>query len=71
MKTIRVKLPEEIARQISALAPDEEAFIVEAVKEKIEREQSKKQLGESCQIPFGEDANGPKGFEPTDFEYWQ
>ncbi len=71
MKTIRVKLPEELARQIPALASDEEAFIVEAVKEKIEKEQLKKQLGESCQIPFGEEPSSPKGFEPTDFEYWQ
>ncbi len=74
MKTIRIKLPEELERDLLALAADKEAFIREAVKEKIEKEkkeQLKKQWGEGYQSPFGADLNLPKGFEPTDFEYWQ
>ncbi len=74
MKTIRIKLPEELERDLLALSLDREAFIREAVKEKIEKEkkeQRKKQRGEGCQSTFGEDLNLPKGFEPTDFEYWQ
>jgi hypothetical protein len=74
MKTIRIKLPEELERDILALASDKEAFVIEALKEKIEKEkkeQLKKQLVEGCQITFGEDPNLTKGFEPTDFEYWQ
>jgi hypothetical protein len=71
MKTIRIKLPGELAQKILALAFDEEAFVVEAVKEKIKKEQLKKQLSEGGQIAFGEDPNSPRGFEPTDFEYWQ
>jgi hypothetical protein len=70
MKTIRIKLPGELAQKILALASNEEA-VVEAVKEKIKKEQLKKQLSEGGQIAFGEDPNSPRGFEPTDFEYWQ
>ncbi|MBD0258025.1 MAG: hypothetical protein ICV83_20110, partial [Cytophagales bacterium] len=66
MKTIRIKLPEELERDLTALASDKEAFIREAVKEKIEKEkkgQLKKQLAEGCQSTFGEDPNLTKGFE--------
>ncbi len=74
MKTIRIKLPEELERDMLALTPDKETFILEALKEKIEREkkaQLKKQLTEDCQSTFGEDLNLTKGFEPADVEYWQ
>jgi metal-responsive CopG/Arc/MetJ family transcriptional regulator len=74
MKTIRIKLPEELAQDLLTLASDKEAFIREAVQEKIEKEkkeQLKKQLVEGCQSTCGEDPNVTKGFEPGDFEYWQ
>ncbi len=74
MKTIRIKLPEELERDLLALTPDKEAFIREAVQEKIEKEkkeQLKKQWSEGCQSTFGEDLNVTKGFDPADFEYWQ
>ncbi len=74
MKTIRIKLPEELERDIIALTADREAFILEALKEKIEKEkkaQLKKHLTEGGQSTFDEDPNHPKGFEPADFEYWQ
>jgi hypothetical protein len=74
MKTIRIKLPDELEKKILALASDEEAFIMEAVKEKIKKkkkEQLKKQLIAGCQSTLGEDLKVAKSFEPADFEYWQ
>lgn len=74
MKTIRIKLPDELERDLLALAADKEAFIREAVKEKLEKEkkeQLKKQSIDGCQSLFGEHPNLTKGFEPADFEYWQ
>ncbi len=74
MKTIRIRLPEELERDILALTSDKETFILKALKEKIEKEkkaQLKKQLPEGCQSAFGEDLNLTKGFEPADVEYWQ
>jgi post-segregation antitoxin (ccd killing protein) len=74
MKTIRIKLPDELERDLIALAPDKAAFITKAVQEKIEKEkkeQLKKQWTEGCQGALGEDPNVTKGFEPADVEYWQ
>ena len=74
MKTIQIQLPEELEQNILALSSNEEAFIMEAVKEKLEKEkkaQLKKQLIEGYQSTFDEDRNITKDFEPSDFEHWQ
>ncbi len=74
MKTIQINLPEELEQKILALSSNEEAFIVEAVKEKIEKEkkeQLQKQLIEGYQSTFDEDLGITKDFEPSDFEHWQ
>jgi hypothetical protein len=74
MKTIQINLSEELEQNILALSSNEEAFIVEAVKEKIEKEkkeQLQKQLIEGYQSTFNEDLDITKDFEPSDFEHWQ
>lgn len=74
MRTIQIHLPEELEENILALSSDEEAFIMEAVREKIEKEkqeQLKKQLIEGYQHTFEEDLSVTKDFEPSDFEHWQ
>ena len=74
MKTIQITLPEELEQKIRDLSSNEEAFIVEAVKEKIEKEkqaQLQKQLIEGYQSTYNEDLHITKDFEPSDFEHWQ
>ncbi len=71
MKTIQINLPEDVEQQILSLTGNEEAFIMEAVAEKIAREkqnQLKKALIEGYQSTFEEDLNLAKDFEATDFE---
>ena len=38
MKTIQIELPEAIEEQLNSMSQDQQNFIVEAIKEKIERE---------------------------------
>ena len=74
MKTIQINLPQELEQIILSLSSDEEAFLVEAVREKVEKatkEQLKRQLTEGYQSTFEEDLNLTKDFEPSDFEHWQ
>lgn len=74
MKTIQINLPEELEQIILSISSNEEAFIVEAVREKVEKEkkeQLKKQLIEGYQSTFEEDLNLTKDFESSDFEHWQ
>ncbi len=73
MKTIQINLPEDVEQQILSLTGNEEAFIMEAVAEKIAREkqnQLKKALIEGYQSTFEEDLNLAKDFEATDFKNW-
>jgi hypothetical protein len=74
MKTIQINLPEDLEHVILSISSDEEAFIVEAVREKVEKEQKeqlKRQLIEGYQSTFDEDLNITKDFETSDFEHWQ
>jgi hypothetical protein len=74
MKTIQINLPEELEQMILSISSNEEAFIVEAVREKVEKEkkeQLKSELIEGYQSTFEEDLNITKDFESSDFEHWQ
>ena len=66
MKTLEIKLPDEIFGVLSAIAKQKDKFVVEAIKEKIERE--KKQnlnqlLAEGYKAMAKEDLELTKEFE--------
>lgn len=72
MKTIKIELPSEIEKQLKMINEDEQSFIVEAIKEKInKREFLNKKLEEGYKATFQEDKALTKEFEPIDLEEWQ
>ncbi|WP_194974289.1 hypothetical protein [Aquiflexum lacus] len=72
MKTIKIELPVEIERQLKLINEDEQTFIVEAIKEKInKREFLNKKLEEGYKATFQEDIALTKDFESIDLEEWQ
>ena len=68
MKTIEVKLPDEIFGVLSVIAKQQDKFVVEAIKEKIEREKKHSLLVEGYQATYQEDLSLAKEFETADFE---
>jgi hypothetical protein len=68
MKTLEINLPDEIFGVLSTIAKQKDKFVVEAIKEKIEREKKYSLLVEGYQAAFDEDLALAKEFEPADFE---
>jgi hypothetical protein len=68
MKTLEIKLPDEIFGVLSTLAKQKDKFVVEAIKEKIEREKKHSLLVEGYQATFEEDLAFSKEFDAADFE---
>ena len=68
MKTIEIDLPDEIFGVLSMIAKQKDEFVVEAIKEKIEREKRHSLLVEGYQATFEEDLGLAKEFESADFE---
>jgi hypothetical protein len=68
MKTIEIKLPDEIFGVLSTIAKQKDKFVVDAIKEKIEREKDHSLLVEGYQATFQEDLALAKEFETADFE---
>lgn len=68
MKTLEIKLPDEIFGVLSTIAKQKDKFVVEAIKEKIEREKKYSLLVEGYQVTFDEDSALAKEFETADFE---
>lgn len=68
MKTLEINLPDEIFGVLSMLAGRRDEFVVEAIKEKIEREKRHSLLVEGYQAAFQEDLALAKEFETADFE---
>lgn len=68
MKTIEIKLPDEIFGVLSTIAKQKDKFVVEAIKEKIEREKKNSLLVEGYRATFEEDLGLAKEFEAADFE---
>ncbi len=62
MKTLEIKLPDEIFGVLSTIAKRKDAFVVEAIKEKIEREKRRSLLVEGYQATFQEDLALAKEF---------
>ena len=55
MKTLEIKLPDEIFDVLSVIAKQQDKFVVEAIKEKIEREKKRSLLAEGYRATFRED----------------
>ncbi len=68
MKTLEIKLPDEIFGVLSTIAKRKDAFVIEAIKEKIEREKKRSLLVEGYQATFQEDSALAKEYEAADFE---
>lgn len=71
MKTIEVKLPDEIFGVLSTIAKQKDKFVIEAIREKLEREKKqnlKQLLAEGYQSTAKEDLALAKEFETADFE---
>ena len=68
MKTLEIKLPDEIFGVLSTITKRKDAFVIEAIKEKIEREKQHSLLVEGYQTTFQEDLALAKEFEAADFE---
>jgi hypothetical protein len=68
MKTLEIKLPDEIFGVLSVISKQQDKFVVEAIKEKIERERKQSLLAEGYQATYQEDLALTKEFETTDFE---
>ncbi len=68
MKTLEIKLPDEVFGVLSAIAKQQDKFVVEAIKKKIEREKKHSLLVEGYQATFQEDSALAKEFETADFE---
>ena len=68
MKTLEIKLPDEIFGVLSTIAKRKDAFVIEAIKEKIEREKKRSLLVEGYQATFQEDLALAREYEAADFE---
>lgn len=67
MKIIEVKLPDEIFGVLSAIAKQKDKFVVEAIREKLEREKKEnlnQLLAEGYKATAKEDLELMKEFEP-------
>ncbi len=63
MKTLEIKLPDEIFGILSVIAKQRDESVIDAIKEKIEREKKHSLLGEGYQAMFQEDLVLAKEFE--------
>ena len=71
MKTIEVKIPDEIFGFLGSVSREPEKFVLEAIKEKVNREKKrnlKAILAEGYQATFAEDSEVTKEFETADLE---
>ena len=68
MKTLEVKIPDEIFGILSVIAKKRDEFVIDAIKEKIVREKKHTLLVEGYQASFKEDLALADEFETADFE---
>ena len=68
MKTIEIKLPDEVFGILNSIAKQKDKFVIEAIKEKIEREKKHSLLAEGYKATFQEDSALAREFESVDFE---
>ncbi|MBA3693678.1 MAG: hypothetical protein H0X72_08760 [Acidobacteria bacterium] len=71
MKTIAIKVPNEILGFLGSVSKEQEKFVLEAIKEKVNREKKrdlKTLLVEGYQATSAEDLEITKEFETADLE---
>ena len=71
MKTIEVKVPDEILGFLGSVSREQEKFVLEAIKEKVSREKKRDLetlLVEGYQATLAEDLKITKEFETADLE---
>ena len=68
IRTLEVRLSEEIYSALGVLAKQREKFVAEAIKEKREREKRRNLMIEGYQATFQEDLALAREFEAVDFE---
>lgn len=71
MKTIAIKVPDEILGFLGSVSREQEKFVLEAIKEKVSREKKrdlKVLLVEGYQATAAEDLKITKEFETADLE---
>ena len=71
MKTIEVKVPDEILGFLGSISREQEKFVLEAIKEKVNREKQRELktiLAEGYQATAKEDLHITKEFEAADLE---
>lgn len=68
MKILEVKISDEVFGILSTISKRQDKFVVEAIKEKIEREKKQSLLAEGYRATFREDLSLTKEFEAADFE---
>ena len=71
MKTIEIKVPDEILGFLGSVSKEQEKFVLEAIKEKVNREKKsslKTLLVEGYQTTAAEDLKITKEFEAADLE---
>ncbi len=71
MKTIAIKVPDEILGFLGSVSKEQEKFVLEAIKEKVSREKKrdlKRLLVEGYQATAAEDLKITKEFETADLE---
>jgi hypothetical protein len=71
MKTIEINVPDEILGFLGAVSKEREKFVLEAIKEKVNREKKrdlKTLLAEGYQATAAEDFEITKEFEAADLE---
>lgn len=73
MRTIQqIELPEEIEQQLNKISENQQDFILEAIREKIQKKDDlKKALIEGYQASYEEDMCITDGFEFADLEDWK
>ena len=71
MKTIEINVPDEILGFLGSVSKEQEIFVLEAIKEKVNREKQrdlKTLLAEGYQATSAEDLKITKEFETADLE---
>jgi len=72
MKTIQIKLPSDVEQILNAIEENQNDFIVEAIREKINKKEAlHKILEEGYQATKEEDISLVKDFEAVDLEGWK
>ena len=79
MKTIQIELPKAMEEQLNSMSQDQQNFIVEAIREKIEKktvteadtESLTESLIEGYQATYEEDLSLTSDFESVDLEDWK